>query len=117
MKKRTKSLEFSKKTRERILCRDREMCIFCQIGYNMYSTTEMGYQLDGIMHYIPRSQGGLGIEQNGALGCHYHHELMDNGSKGLRKEMREIMKGYLSGMYPDWNEKDLYYNKWKGAAK
>lgn len=117
MKKRTKSLEFSKKTRERILCRDREMCIFCQIGYNMYSTTEMGYQLDGIMHYIPRSQGGLGIEQNGALGCRYHHELMDNGSKGLRKEMREIMKGYLSGMYPDWNEKDLYYNKWKGAAK
>lgn len=117
MHRSTKKLQFDQKTRKKIYERDRHQCIFCRAEYHMNSTTEMGYQLDGIMHYISRSQGGLGIEQNGALGCHYHHELMDNGSKGLRKEMREIMKGYLSGMYQDWNEKDLYYNKWKGAAK
>ncbi|MBR5377174.1 MAG: hypothetical protein IK139_07830 [Lachnospiraceae bacterium] len=113
MTKATKKLQFSQKEREKIYNRDNHLCIFCRIGYHMESTTKMGYQLDGIMHYIPRSQGGLGIEQNGALGCHYHHQLMDNGNKGLRKEMREFMAGYLEGMYPGWNEKELVYNKWR----
>ena len=79
----------------------------------MESTTSFGYQLDGIMHYIPRSQGGLGIAENGALGCHYHHQLMDNGNKGLRDEMLSYMKEYLEMHYPNWNEEDLIYNKWK----
>ena len=111
--KRTKMTDFSQKAREKIYNRDNHHCIFCMADYHMYSTTEMGYQLDGIMHYIPRSQGGLGIEQNGALGCHYHHQLMDNGSKGLRREMLDFMKGYLKGMYPDWDEKKLVYSKWR----
>ena len=37
------------------------------------------------MHIVNKSQGGLGIEQNGVLGCRYHHGLLDNGNKGLRK--------------------------------
>lgn len=109
----TKKLQFDQKTRKKIYERDRHQCIFCMAGYHMNSTTEMGYQIDGIMHYIPKSQGGLGIEQNGALGCHYHHQLMDNGNKSLRWEMRELMKGYLMGMYPEWDEKDLIYSKWR----
>lgn len=111
--KATRKHEFTQKEREKIYNRDNYQCIFCRIEYHMYSSTQYGYQLEGIMHYIPKSQGGLGIAQNGALGCHYHHQLMDNGSKGLRKEMQEFMKGYLMGMYPGWNEKDLVYDKWR----
>ena len=111
MHRSTKKLQFDQKTREKIYERDRHQCIFCRAGYHMNSTTEMGYQLDGIMHYIPRSQGGLGIEQNGALGCHYHHELMDNGSKGLRREMQAMMRKYFKEMYPDWDPEKLVYRK------
>ena len=111
--KRTKKLEFSAEEREKIRIRDGNRCIFCEMRYHMKSTTEMGYMLDGIMHYIPRSKGGLGIEENGAIGCHYHHQLMDNGSKGLRTEMLTLMREYLQEFYPGWNEKNLIFNKWR----
>lgn len=65
------------------------------------------------MHYIPRSQGGLGIPQNGAVGCQCHHGMMDNGNNGKRQEMLEFFKEYLQRHYPDWDEKELVYDKWK----
>lgn len=65
-----------------------------------------------VMHYIPRSQNGLGVPQNGAVGCQYHHNLLDNGCKGLRDEMLEIFREYLQEHYPDWDEKKLVYTKW-----
>lgn len=111
MKKRTRQLEFSAKTREVIKQRDRGQCIFCGKKYHLEETAEAGYYLS-IMHYIPRSKGGLGIEQNGAIGCQYHHTLMDNGNKGLRNEMLEIYKEYLQSHYPDWNEENLVYKKY-----
>lgn len=111
MKKSTRAKEFSTKTRERIKQRDRGQCIFCQKQYHIEETTEAGYYLS-IMHYIPRSKGGLGIEQNGAIGCQYHHTLMDNGNKGLRGEMMEIFKKYLQEHYVDWDEGNLIYRKY-----
>lgn len=59
-------------------------------------------------------KGGLGIPQNGALGCQYHHEMLDNGNQGKRKEMLEIFKNYLRHFYPDWNENNLVYKNGKG---
>ena len=70
-------------------------------------------QIMSIMHYIPRSKGGLGIEQNGALGCQYHHTMLDNGYQGRRAEMLEMFKGYLQNHYDNWNEEELYYRKWR----
>ena len=64
------------------------------------------------MHYIPRSDNGLGIPENGALGCQYHHTMMDNGNEGRREEMLGIFKEYLMNEYKDWNEDDLRYSKW-----
>lgn len=63
------------------------------------------------MHYLPRSQGGLGIAENAALGCKYHHQMLDNGSGGRRAEMLALMAEYLKGFYPDWQETDLRYAK------
>ncbi|MBQ7067026.1 MAG: HNH endonuclease [Lachnospiraceae bacterium] len=112
MGKRKKSLNFTKKEREKILQRDDGCCLFCQENYYMNSTTELGYEIKDIMHYIPKSSGGLGIEENGVLGCRYHHSLLDNGNKGLRGEMLERMKAYLKSIYPDWSEDNLIYKKY-----
>lgn len=65
-----------------------------------------------VMHYIPRSAGGLGIPQNGAIGCQFHHNMLDNGNQGKRKEMLEIFRQYLQELYPEWNEDELVYRKW-----
>ena len=64
-----------------------------------------------VMHYIPRSRNGLGIPQNGAIGCQYHHEMLDNGHEGYRKEMLEIFRDYLKSKYTDWDEEKLTYSK------
>lgn len=107
--KQAKAREFSTKARKEIKQRDGG-CIFCALGYNMGPGA--GY-LNSIMHYIPRSQNGLGIPENGAVGCQYHHTLLDNGNKGLREEMLGIFKEHLKEHYPDWDEDRLVYTKWK----
>ena len=73
---------------------------------------EFGYSIADFMHYINKSAGGLGIEQNGVLGCRYHHMLLDNGNKGLREEMLQIMEKHLKKHYPGWNRENLIYKKW-----
>lgn len=109
----TKLLQFSKETAEKIYDRDYGTCLFCNMEFHMESTTQLGYEIKDIMHYIPKSQRGLGIEQNGVIGCRYHHSLMDNGNKGLRQQMQDIMQEHLKTHYPDWNENDLIYKKWR----
>lgn len=114
MKYRTKKnqkYQFDQKTRELIYCRDGG-CIFCQRGYYMENKEPLLYLIEDVMHYINKSQGGLGIPQNGAIGCRYHHGLLDNGNQGLREEMLEIFKEHLRQQYPDWNEDELVYHKW-----
>lgn len=65
------------------------------------------------MHYIPRSLGGLGIPQNLALGCRYHHSMLDhaNISDAQREEMQDIFRDYLEDKYYYWNEEELTYKK------
>ena len=110
MKKRTKALQFPPATIGKMLRRDGG-CIFCGFGYHMRCTDQMSYTVRDAMHIINKSQGGLGIEQNGVIGCRYHHHLMDNGNKGLREEMLHIIEDYMTGLYPDWNKEDLIYRK------
>lgn len=111
MTKHTKQLQFTAKTKKQIYQRDGDQCIFCRMHFHMEGTSSLEYALKDCMHYINKSQGGLGIEQNGVTGCRYHHGLLDNGSKGLRQQMLEIMKTHLMYCYPGWNEEELYYNK------
>lgn len=111
MKKRARKAEFTAKARRAIENRD-ECCIFCKIGYYMEKADWMDCKVLSIMHYIPRSRGGMGIEQNGALGCQYHHTMLDNGNTGRREEMLGIFREYLMQQYADWNEEELKYDKW-----
>lgn len=101
--KQAKAHDFSPKARLEITERDHNECIFCKIGYHTKEATWFGKEIKSIMHYIPRSKGGLGIPQNGAVGCQYHHELMDNGNKGLRPEMLEIFREDASMQYREKN--------------
>ena len=115
--KQCKSREFSQSARKIIAERDNDTCIFCQMGYHMEKATHLGLQLRSVMHYIPRSANGLGIPENGALGCQYHHEMLDNGNEGRREEMLGMFKEYLMNEYEDWNEDDLKYSKWDFLKK
>lgn len=65
------------------------------------------------MHVVPRSQLGLGIEQNGVLGCIGHHGLMDNGNRGLRGEMLAMLENYMQDMYPGWSREAVTYSKYE----
>ncbi len=108
----TRKLQFDKKTQEKIIERDHGACIFCEMGYGTEGSTWFATAARDIMHFVPKSQMGLGIEQNGALGCRYHHHLLDNGNRGLRDEMIDKFDIYLSIIYPDWDIENLLYKKY-----
>ncbi len=111
MGKRAHKAEFSRKTRRIIEERDNG-CIFCRMRYRMEKAYWMDLNTFSVMHFIPRSSGGLGIEENGAVGCQYHHDMLDNGNGGHRDEMLELFEEYLRGFYEDWDKSRLVYNKW-----
>ncbi len=110
-KTRNRKLQFDTKTKQLIMARDR-YCIFCSMNYHMERAEQYACSIPDIMHYINRSAGGLGIKENGVLGCRYHHMLLDNGSRGFRQEMLGIMREHLKRLYPDWDESRLYYSKY-----
>ena len=111
--KQARAREFNTTSRQSIKERDQNQCIFCQMEYRMEEVEWTGQGTLSIMHYIPRSHGGLGIPQNGALGCISHHMRLDNGNKGYREEMLQMFKCYLQDHYPDWSEDALVYSKWR----
>ena len=97
---RTKEVDIPQKVKEIVGERDNYTCIYCG-----------GYFGKGIpnSHYIKRSAGGLGIEQNIVCHCVRCHREYDNGPNPT--PIRESMKRHLKRCYKDWNEEDLYYKK------
>ena len=98
--------DFSKRVRKEIKDRDGG-CIFCRLYGNS------GFPATQIAHYMPRSQLGAGIPENGAYVCAPHHQQLDNSA--MREEMLEAFKRHLKGCHPDWDEKRLAHDKWKWA--
>lgn len=99
MHKRTRALDISKKVKDTVWERDGQRCILCGDPQAMPNA-----------HYIGRSQGGLGIEQNVVTLCRQCHNDYDNSP--LRPLLREEIRDYLRGQYPGWNEANLTYRKW-----
>ena len=60
-------------------------------------------------HFIRRSQGGLGIEENIWTGCQICHESFDH--EGTDGPLHERMRDYFRTLYPEWDEKNLVYRK------
>lgn len=99
MSKMSRACEIPPKVRRKVWARDGGCCIICGSP-----------QAKANAHYIRRSQGGLGIEQNVVTLCQECHDDFDNGSK--REENGRMIRGYLKSCYRDWEEKKLYYNKY-----
>lgn len=104
---RTKATSISKAVKDKVFKRDGGRCVVCGNNYNVMPNA----------HYIPRSKGGLGIEENIVTLCteltlNKCHRKFDFGNKKERLEIKEKIRNYLSSKYEDWNEEKLYYRKW-----
>ena len=97
MQKRTKAVAITPKVRAIVEERDNYSCIFC------------GKPGRGEAHYIARSHGGLGIEQNILTVCRLCHDQMDNGQ--ATRLYRKRAEEYLKSKYPGWDVSDLLYKK------
>lgn len=96
--KRSKATDIPQSVKIIVYARDEGLCIFC------------GRPGLPNAHFIARSQGGLGIEENIITACPVCHQRMDNSTD--RKRMKQVAAAYLRSQYPDWDEKKLVYRKW-----
>lgn len=95
--KRSKACDIPKAVKDAVWERDGYRCIICGTGYAMPNS-----------HYIKRSQGGLGIEENITTMCGLCHQAFDGSS---RKILLPKVRAYLKSKYPDWDEEKLIYRK------
>lgn len=99
--KRSKACDISQKVKLRVWERDNGCCVICGNNYNVMPNA----------HYIPRSKGGLGIEENIFTACtrltqndcHYKFDEYGIG--------KDKVKEYLKSNYPNWDENNLKYKK------
>ena len=98
--RRKKAVEIPPIVKKIVAERDKGICIFCgQAGLPE-------------AHYIRRSHGGLGIEQNIVTLCRICHRNYDSPSnKELSEMIGRSIENHLKSHYPNWNKEDLIYRK------
>lgn len=104
MSKMSKACDISPRVKRKVWERDGQCCILCGNPRAWPNA-----------HYIPRSQGGLGIEQNIVTLCGYCHHDYDNGGK--REEYGRMIRDYLRAHYKNWDEKKLVYDKYDWTVR
>ena len=108
MRKDTKARDFDSDAKRAIATRDSyegwPCCINCGRPAPQGKPTAFSNA-----HFISRSQGGLGIPENGLTLCPECHRKYDQTT--ARKEMREYFREYLKSKYQDWDESKLYYRR------
>lgn len=97
--KRAKACDITKKVKDRVWERDNQRCIVCGT-----------YRAMPNAHFIPRSQGGLGVEENIVTLCLNCHEAYDHTTE--RKAIGAFIERYLKEKYPEWDKSKLIYRKW-----
>ena len=97
MSKRSKATAIPMKVKKIVYERDRGLCIFC------------GRPGDPVAHVIPRSRGGLGVEQNIVTACWQCHQAMDNGTYG-KAFVKDAIR-YLEGVYGEFDREKVTYRK------
>ena len=102
MHKRTKATSISMEVKIAVWERDKHRCIYCMryVPYNFSNS-----------HFVKRSQGGMGIEQNIVTACPECHIRYDSGFE--HKRMYEYTEKYLRKFYVDLDVEKLIYNKWE----
>lgn len=97
-----KSTEISQKIKEKVWNRDSQKCIYC----GKYVSKSCANA-----HYIKRSHGGLGIEENIVTLCPECHFQEDNGQ--YTKMYEGYIEKYLKRIYgANWDKNKLVYKKY-----
>ena len=106
MRKDAKARDFDRHTKAAIAERDSiegwPCCVYC-------GAAAPGPLAWSNAHFIARSQGGLGVVENGLTLCPECHRRYDQST--ARANMREFFREYLKSKYEYWNEDDLVYRK------
>ena len=97
MYNRTKALAISPKVKQEVYERDGGCCILC------------GKQGNPEAHYIPRSEGGLGIKENIVTLCRDCHYRLDATTE--RKTLLPLVAEYLDEHYPNFKNDKRRYKK------
>jgi 5-methylcytosine-specific restriction endonuclease McrA len=96
---RTKATAIKPAVKEKVYERDQHCCVYCGRSVELFFANA---------HIIPRSAGGLGIEQNIVTLCAYCHLLFDQTPH--RGSMGAILRAYL-WQYYHLDETKLVYTK------
>lgn len=103
MSKMSEATSIPMEVKRKVYARDGGRCIVC------------GREGLPNAHYIRRSHGGLGIEENIVTLCPQCHHDFDNGFK--REEIGAWVREYLDKWYPDFKDEDRVYSKYKWLYK
>lgn len=106
MRKDTKAQDFDRNTKYAISERDSIDGWPCCVNCGAAAPAPLAWSN---AHYIARSQGGLGVEENGLTLCPDCHRRYDQTTE--RPRMREFFRAYLKSMYDNWSEDGLTYRK------
>ena len=96
--KRSRACDIKKCVKDKVWQRDNCRCIICGSPFAMPNA-----------HFISRSHGGLGVEQNIVTLCQRCHHITDQTEH--REFMLNKIEKYLASKYKDWNKEDLIYRK------
>lgn len=100
MSKVSKACDISREVRKTVTDRDKGRCIVCGSANNLQ-----------VAHFVSRARLGLGIPENLALLCIRCHSSYDNGKEHI--EIQNLFRTHLQEHYPEWDEKNLIYSKWR----
>jgi len=95
MGKRTQALSIPPTVKRAVYERDGGCCILC------------GRRGNPEAHYIPRSQGGLGIEENIVTLCRDCHRRLDATTE--RPKILALVAAYLDEIYPNYPDEKRRY--------
>lgn len=97
MRRQTKFTNISPAVKRAVYIRDNGRCVLC------------GKRGDPCCHLVPRSQLGLGREENIVTLCQECHRSYDQGADRMALYARLV--AYMKEFYPDWNREDMIYKK------
>lgn len=101
MHKETKATAIPTEVKSVVFRRDRRQCVICG-----------SFAGGPHCHFIRRSQGGMGVEENIWTGCDTCHKAFD--SEATTGPLHEEVRAYLKWRYPGWDESKLIYHKYGG---